>query len=102
MSIDNTYNCLSNYNGYFKKPPTVSINFIRYPSVIEIYKLLCNLVTGDFVEPKYEINSEYEIQDQKLDARKIKNDLGIEASVSISEGLSKTFTWYKENVQYYG
>ena len=73
-----------------------------YFSVIEIYKLLCNLVTGDFVEPKYEINSEYEIQDQKLDARKIKNDLGIEASVSISEGLSKTFIWYKENVQYYG
>lgn len=40
MNIDNTYNCLSNYNGYFKKPPTVSINFIRYPSVIEIYNII--------------------------------------------------------------
>ena len=72
-----------------KISPFYNFSSPDYFSVIEIYKLLCNLVTGDFVEPKYEINSEYEIQDQKLDARKIKNDLGIEASVSISEGLSK-------------
>tara|TARA_B100001123_G_scaffold434561_1_gene561316 strand:- start:184 stop:1080 length:897 start_codon:yes stop_codon:yes gene_type:complete len=40
MDINDTYNCLTYYNGYFKKPPIIDINNIRYYSVIEIYDII--------------------------------------------------------------
>lgn len=73
----------------------------EYFSVMEIYKELCSQISSKYIEPKFELNSDYEIKDQKLDSRKIYDELGIKSYETISSGLQKTIKWYKENNRIY-
>ena len=63
-------------NELIKNPKNVSTayNFagLDYLSVKDVYTSICNVVNGEFVEPKYVIDSELEIPDQYLDSSKSK------------------------------
>jgi len=58
-------------------------------------------VKKEYVEPSYNINSDFEIKDQKLNSDKIFKELGIKSSETISSGLNKTVNWYKEYLKFY-
>ena len=87
-----------------KNPKNVSTayNFagLDYLSVKDVYTSICNAVNGEFVEPKYVIDSELEIPDQYLDSSKIKNEIGFGAKYSLDESLKETINWYKDNLQF--
>ncbi len=87
-----------------KNPKNVSTayNFagLDYLSVKDVYTSICNAVNGEFVEPKYVIDSELEIPDQYLDSSKIKNEIGFGAKYSLEESLKETINWYKDNLQF--
>lgn len=91
-------------NELIKNPKNVSTayNFagLDYLSVKDVYTSICNVVNGEFVEPKYVIDSELEIPDQYLDSSKIKNEIGFEAKYSLDESLRETINWYKDNIQF--
>ena len=69
----------------------------EYFSVLEIYQELCNIIKKEYIEPIYNLNSDFEIKDQKLDSSKIYKELGIKSNETISSGLKKTVNWYKSN-----
>lgn len=91
-------------NELIKNPKNVSTayNFagLDYLSVKDVYTSICNVVNGEFVEPKYVIDSELEIPDQYLDSSKIKNEIGFEAKYALDESLRETINWYKDNIQF--
>lgn len=91
-------------NELIKNPKNVSTayNFagLDYLSVKDVYTSICNVVNGEFVEPKYVIDSELEIPDQYLDSSKIKNEIGFEAKYSLDESIRETINWYKDNIQF--
>ena len=91
-------------NELIKNPKNVSTayNFagLDYLSVKDVYTSICNVVNGEFVEPKYVIDSELEIPDQYLDSSKIKNEIGFGAKYSLDESLRETINWYKDNIQF--
>tara|TARA_B100001559_G_scaffold321014_1_gene335513 strand:+ start:2864 stop:3838 length:975 start_codon:yes stop_codon:yes gene_type:complete len=71
---------------------------VDYLSVLEVYKSLCRVINGEYVEPKYLIDSELEIPDQYLDSSKIENELGFKSRFSLDESIDETVNWYKENL----
>ena len=87
-----------------KNPKNVSTayNFagLDYLSVKDVYTAICIAVKGEFVEPKYVIDSELEIPDQYLDSSKIKNEIGFGAKYELDKSLKETISWYKENIQF--
>lgn len=71
---------------------------VDYLSVLEVYKSLCTVIKGEYVEPKYLIDSKLEIPDQYLDSSKIENELGFKSRFSLDESINETVNWYKENL----
>ena len=65
-------------------------------SVDHVYRKICELIKGEYVEPIYSISSEKEIPSQYLDSSLIKEDLNVVAKVNLDEGLKRTIAWYKE------
>tara|TARA_B100000900_G_C20601572_1_gene725907 strand:+ start:1480 stop:2466 length:987 start_codon:yes stop_codon:yes gene_type:complete len=65
-------------------------------SVDYVYKKICELIKGEYVEPTYNISSDKEIPSQYLDSTLIQQDLNVVAKVKLDEGLKKTITWYRE------
>ena len=66
---------------------------------MDIYNKLCDVVSGQYIDPKIEEDSEFEIEDQYLSSDKINKELGIKADIGIDEGLSRTIQWYKQNIE---
>ena len=46
--------------------------------VSEIYDLICQKISGEYIEPTYKISSDKEIKNQYLDNSRIQNDIKIE------------------------
>ncbi|OUX38270.1 MAG: hypothetical protein CBE33_01165 [Candidatus Pelagibacter sp. TMED273] len=65
-------------------------------SVIEIYEILCNKISGNFIEPEFKLSSEKEIKNQELDSSLINDDLNIYSLYQLNESLDETISWYKE------
>ena len=65
-------------------------------SVDYVYRKICNLIVGEYVEPNYNITSDKEIPSQYLDSSLIQKDLDIVAKIKLDDGLKKTINWYKE------
>lgn len=84
-AILNSTNKYSSYNFSSGSVKTVS----------EMYKILCEKTTGDYVEPLYKISSKNEIKDQYLDTTRIEQDLNVKSTISIEESIEKTVEWYK-------
>ena len=65
-------------------------------SVDYVYRKICELIKGEYIEPEFKITSEKEIPSQYLDSSLIENDLNVVAKVNLDEGLEKTINWYKD------
>lgn len=63
-------------------------------TVMQIYRAICEAAGKSGLEPKVLNAAVGEIKDQYLDSSKAHNVLGWKASVSLSEGLSKSWQWY--------
>jgi len=63
-------------------------------TVMQIYLAICEAAGKSGLEPKVLNAAVGEIKDQYLDSSKAHNVLGWKASVSLSEGLSKSWQWY--------
>ncbi|OUX18454.1 MAG: hypothetical protein CBE17_01770 [Gammaproteobacteria bacterium TMED257] len=71
----------------------------EYLSVMDVYKKIVNNFSDNYVEPIIQENSEYEIKDQYLSSKKIKDELGIESIFDIDTSLTKTIKWYEEHLK---
>jgi CDP-glucose 4,6-dehydratase len=62
-----------------RKNSFTSYNFSSGDSktVMEIYEKISKAVTGEIIEPKIELDSDFEIKNQELDSERIKLDFGI-------------------------
>ena len=65
-------------------------------TVMQIYKAICSAAGKPDLEPKILNAAAGEIKDQYLDSTKAHDVLGWKASVSLSEGLTKSWTWYRD------
>ena len=63
-------------------------------SVLDIYKEICSVVVGKYVEPRILSNTTAEIKDQHLNSSKARQELGWKSIVNLNEGITKTYTWY--------
>ena len=68
-------------------------------SVMDIYKACCVAAGQPDVEPKILNKAEGEIKDQYLNAAKARDVLGWTSSVSLEDGLARTFEWYQETLR---
>ncbi len=64
-------------------------------TVMNIYEAICTAAGKPALSPMVLNSAVGEIKDQYLDSTKAHNVLGWKAQVSLSEGLAKTFTWYR-------
>ena len=80
-----------------KKNSFTAYNFSSGDSktVMEIYEKISQSITGEIVEPKIELDSDFEIKSQELDSERIKQDLGIESKYSFDDSINETLDWYK-------
>ena len=69
-----------------------------YLSVMDIYEKICNILEKKYVEPLIQEDSEFEIEDQYLSSKKIRDELDVVAKIGIDEGLKRTINWYKSNL----
>jgi CDP-glucose 4,6-dehydratase len=65
-------------------------------TVMEIYKAICRAANRSDTEPQVLNSASGEIHDQYLDSTKAYEMLGWRASVSLEDGLTKSFQWYLE------
>jgi CDP-glucose 4,6-dehydratase len=63
-------------------------------SVLDIYREVCRVVIGKYVEPKILSTTTAEIKDQHLDSSKARKELGWKSTVTLERGITKTFDWY--------
>lgn len=64
-------------------------------TVMEIYKAICAAAGKPDLEPKILNVAVGEIKDQYLDSTKAHTVLGWHAGISLQEGLSRSFDWYR-------
>lgn len=64
-------------------------------TVMQVYKAICEAAGKPDEKPNILNAAAGEIKDQYLDSTKAHEVLGWHASVSLKEGLSKSFDWYK-------
>jgi CDP-glucose 4,6-dehydratase len=74
-----------------------AFNFSREEplSVLELYKIICQLTVNKYIEPIITNQATNEIIDQHLSSAKARNILGWESKFEITEGLTKTILWYR-------
>ena len=65
-------------------------------TVMEIYRAICEAAGKAGLEPRILNSAAGEIKDQYLDSTKAHDVLGWRASVSLSEGLAKSWQWYSD------
>ena len=65
-------------------------------TVMEIYKSICEAAGRKDTEPQILNAASSEIKDQYLNSTKAHNVLGWRASVTLEEGLKKSFDWYRK------
>jgi CDP-glucose 4,6-dehydratase len=70
-----------------------------YLSVSEIYKKIVSQFSSSYIDPIIQEDSKYEIKDQYLSSKKIKEELGVSSKFNIDSGLEKTISWYKEHLK---
>jgi CDP-glucose 4,6-dehydratase len=63
-------------------------------SVLDIYREVCSVVVGKYVEPKILSTTTAEIKDQHLDSSKARKELGWKSTVTLEKGITKTYDWY--------
>lgn len=63
-------------------------------SVLDMYREVCSVVVGKYVEPKILSTTTAEIKDQHLDSSKAREELGWQSTVTLEKGITKTFNWY--------
>ena len=63
-------------------------------SVLDIYKEVCSVVVGKYVEPKILSMTTAEIKAQHLDSSKAREELGWKSTVTLEKGITKTYDWY--------
>jgi CDP-glucose 4,6-dehydratase len=80
-----------------RKNSFTSYNFSSGDSktVMEIYEKISKAVTGEIIEPKIELDSDFEIKNQELDSERIKLDLGIESEFNFDDSIKETIDWYR-------
>jgi len=64
-------------------------------TVMEIYRAICEAAGRKDTEPQILNAASSEIKDQFLDSTKAHNVLGWRASVTLEDGLKKSFDWYQ-------
>lgn len=64
-------------------------------SVMQVYRAICEAANQPEVQPKILNQAVGEIKDQYLDSTKAHEVLGWYATLSLSDGLTKSFSWYK-------
>lgn len=64
-------------------------------TVMEIYRAICEAAGRKDTEPQILNAASSEIKDQYLDSTKAHNVLGWRASVTLEDGLKKSFDWYQ-------
>jgi len=81
-------------------------NFVAYnfssgetKTVMEIYEIISESVTGDLIKPIIKEDSEFEIKNQELDSSRIKDDLGIVSQFKFKDAVAETIGWYREHLK---
>lgn len=65
-------------------------------TVMEIYRAICEAAERPGLEPRILNSATGEIKDQYLDSSKAHEVLGWRASVSLQDGLAKSWQWYRD------
>ena len=65
-------------------------------TVMQIYKAICGATGKADTTPQILNAASSEIKDQYLDSTKAHKVLGWHASVSLADGLKKSFDWYRD------
>ena len=61
-----------------------------------IYKSICDVTVGQFVEPLILDSAKNEIVDQHLASKKARAQIGWTSEYTLDEGLRLTANWYKK------
>lgn len=64
-------------------------------TVIQMFEAIRSITGKLDIEPEILNGAQTEIKDQYLDSKKAREVLGWEASLSLDEGLAKTYDWYR-------
>jgi CDP-glucose 4,6-dehydratase len=64
-------------------------------SVLELYREISMTVAGEYIEPEIHNIAKSEIKDQHLNSAKALEVLDWKSSMTLQNGLVKTFNWYK-------
>jgi CDP-glucose 4,6-dehydratase len=64
-------------------------------SVLALYREISMTVAAKYIEPEIRNSTKSEIKDQHLNSGKANSVLGWKSSVTLQDGLEKTFNWYK-------
>ena len=64
-------------------------------TVMQIFEAMRDVAGTPYIEPEILNAAQAEIKDQYLDASKARNVLGWNASLSLHDGLTKTYEWYR-------
>lgn len=76
-----------------------NIAFGQRTSLNELFEM-ANSIGGKSISPLYGPERQGDIKDSLADISKAQKSLGYEPLVSVSEGLKRTFTWFKENTEF--
>ncbi len=94
--VVSAYLCLSEVS-QSKNLNGEAFNFSRDEplSVLDLYREISMTVIGKYVEPEIQNMANLEIKDQHLNSGKAHSVLAWRSSVTLQNGLEKTFNWYK-------
>jgi CDP-glucose 4,6-dehydratase len=75
-----------------------AFNFSREEplSVLEIYRVICDVTVGEYVDPIIQDRATNEIIDQHLSSKKAREILKWESKYDLQLGLRETVKWYRE------
>ncbi|MDV7339025.1 NAD(P)-dependent oxidoreductase [Terasakiella sp. A23] len=75
-----------------------NIAFGESYSVNHILSLICSIDSYDDVEITYRLDKPQSLAKRAFSIRKAQKEIGFEAKVSLDEGLKRTISWYRENI----
>jgi CDP-glucose 4,6-dehydratase len=65
-------------------------------SVLELYDKICEVTVGKRVEPRILNQAKAEIHSQHLDSGRARRELGWNSKITLTEGLKRTVSWYRD------
>jgi len=98
QDVVDAYLLLAEKSESIKPGSAYNFSYEKAYSVIDIYREICEVAIGKFIEPRYLNTANNEIHDQHLSSAKALTEFGWKSSHSLKLGLEQTSKWYKEMI----